>query len=48
MTRFNDKLKKQWQDLIYIVDVQAIKIQDIIRSYKILKVYPNDTIVPED
>ena len=48
ITKFNEKYKKDWQDLIYIVDVEAIKIQDVIRTYKILKVYMEDTIDPAE
>ena len=48
MTKFNDQLGKEWQDLIYIVDVIAIKVQDVIKIYKILKVYTDDTTDPDD
>jgi hypothetical protein len=48
ITQFNQKYRKDWQNLIYIVDVEAIKVQDVIRTYKILKVYTEDTIDPDD
>jgi len=48
MTTFNDKLNKDWQDLLYIVDVEVIKIQDVIKTYKIIKVYYDDTINPNE
>lgn len=48
ITKFNEKYKKDWQDLIYIVDVEAIKIQDVIKTYKIIKVYYDDTINPDE
>lgn len=44
ITTSSNKYTKEWQDLIYIVDVEIIKVQDTIKSYKILKVYENDTI----
>ena len=48
ITQFNQKYRKDWQNLIYIVDVETIKVQDVIKTYKILKVYTEDTIDPDE
>lgn len=48
MTQFNPHYRKDWQNLVYIVDVEAIKIQDVIKTYKILRVYDEDTIDPDE
>lgn len=42
-TTYHNSLK-QWQDLLYLVDVEVVKIQDKIIRYKILKVYVDDTL----
>jgi hypothetical protein len=38
--------EKNWQDLIYVVDVEISYIQDCPKAYKILKLYENDTFDP--
>lgn len=43
MTTSSGQYQKEWQDLIYIVDVEAVKVQDIIKFYKILRIYEEDT-----
>lgn len=48
MTKYNEDLQKDWQDLIYIVDVEVIKVQDVIKSYKILNVYLEDTLTNDE
>lgn len=48
ITKFYEKYDKDWQELIYIVDVEVIKIQDIIKMYKILKVYYEETTDPDN
>jgi hypothetical protein len=48
MTKYNPEFQKDWQELVYIVDVEIIKIQDVIRTYKILAVHYNDTFDPSE
>ena len=48
MTKFNSSLNKDWQNLVYIVDVEALKLQDVIKIYKILKVHTEDTFDPSE
>lgn len=48
ITRFCEKHNKEWQELIYIVDVEIIIIQDVVKMYKILKVYYDETTDPDN
>lgn len=48
MTKYNPEYQKDWQELIYIVDVEIVMVQDIIKMYKILAVHYEDTIDPEE
>ncbi len=43
-----DKFKTDWQDLMYIVDVEVLNVQDKIQAYKTLKVYEEDTFEKEN
>ena len=45
MTTFNASLKSDWQNLIYIVDIEVTRVQESIKIYKILKVHYDDTII---
>jgi hypothetical protein len=48
MTKYNPEFQKDWQELVYIVDVEIIKIQDVIKTYKILAVHYEDTFDPQE
>ncbi len=48
MTTSSDKFKTDWQDLMYIVDVEVLDVQGKIQAYKILKVYEKDTFEKEN
>lgn len=48
ITSSSSKFNKDWQELMYIVDVEIIKIQGLIKMYKILRVYYDDTFDPSD
>lgn len=48
ITKYNTDYQKDWQELVYIVDVEVIKIQDVVKTYKILKIYPDDTFDPKE
>jgi len=48
ITSSNSKFKKDWQELMYIVDVEIVKIQGVIKMYKILRVYYDDTFDPAE
>jgi hypothetical protein len=47
-TRHSKYPNTEWQDLLRRVDVEVIKIQDIIKEYKILQLYDEDVDVFED
>ena len=47
-TSKNDKFGKEWQYLMYKVDVNIIKKHTKIVAYEITKVYPKNTIEPEE
>jgi hypothetical protein len=44
----SSKFKKDWQELMYVVDVEVIKIQGVVKMYKILHVHYNDTLDPKE
>ncbi len=48
MTTSSNKFKADWQDLMYIVDVEVLDVQGKIQAYKILKVYEEDTFEKEN
>jgi len=48
ITSSNPSLKKDWQELMYIVNVEVVKIQGVIKLYKIIHIHYNDTFDPQD
>ena len=45
MTTTNSDTNRDWQEIGYIVDLELVVARDRIVAYKILKNYPNDSIV---
>ena len=48
ITSANHRFKKDWQELVYMVDVEVVKIQGVIKLYKIIHIHHEDTFDPED
>lgn len=48
ITSSNHNFKKDWQELVYMVDVEVVKIQGIIKLYKITHIHHKDTFDPQD
>lgn len=49
VTTHNPKFpNKNWQDLAYNVDVMVLYIEDIVKEYKVTKVYAEETFDPEE
>jgi hypothetical protein len=48
ITSSNHNFKKDWQELMYIVDVEVVKIQGVIKLYKIIHIHYKDTFDPQD
>lgn len=46
MMSHDEKIGKPWQDLAYFVDVEVIRINGVIKAYKITHVYTEDTFDP--
>jgi hypothetical protein len=44
LAKFNDKYEKDGKDLIYIVDIKIIKVEDIVKIYKITNIYYDETM----
>jgi len=47
MTRNTKYAETEWNDLLFHVDVEVIYVEDIIKEYKILKVYDDVKILDE-
>lgn len=47
MTSNDERFSKPWQDLAYLVDVEVSTIKDIVKAYKIMRVYTEDTFDPD-
>ena len=48
ITSSHSEFSKEWQELMYVVDVEIVRIQGIIKMYKILNVHYKDTFDPEE